>query len=84
MTTVRNELQQTLVKTVVGAQLFSALDLRLDFSWLKPVEGNLSLKRLPEERAECEHVDFLIVAALLKELGRHVTRSACELHCACS
>ena len=80
MATFADELQQTLVQTVVGAQLLAAFDFGPNLWRIEAVEGHFPLEGLPKESAESEDVDLLRVSPLLKELGSHVARRAGVLH----
>ena len=80
MTTVVDELCEALIESVVGLEWLSALHLGPDFSWFKSIEGYLALYNLPQERAEGEYIDLLIVLAFLKQLWCHVAGSSSVLH----
>ena len=69
-----------MVLPVVSAQRLSGLHLGADLARLVAVVGHLALDKFPEQRAVGEHVDLLVVLALLEQLGRHIARRTRELH----
>ena len=80
ISTVGDELEEAVVKSVVGSELLSSLNLGSDLAWLKSIEGYLALDCLPQKSAKGKHINFLVVGSLLEQLWCHVARRSRILH----
>jgi len=83
ISTIANELRETIVQSVVGPELLSRLNLGPDFAWLKSIEGYHALERLPQERTEGKHINLFVVGTFLEKFRGHVAWRTCKLHRSC-
>ena len=65
---------------IVYSELLPAFHLGPDLSRFKSIEWHFALNCLPEKRAECKHINFLVILPLLEQLWCHVARSSRKLH----